>query len=343
MKLKTEVNKPVSLLYEEEYLLLQNREKIISSLKEVPVLFDPEQAQQTFKEAGVFFQGQIKKDFEQLIDFNKKITDERRSYLQEELCEIENKLKKINLALDAVSKQPGEKTMTARRYAEHFRKAEASLHTYNYLLSNNFVIPKCIKLFEPNDFLIGAVEHSIASIESFINHLGFIFIDSWSGLERMNFWKQYKKVIETLKNLGISVDHIVEEPFNKFEEYRESIRNEHHHVKSSKHDANIIKRNEALEFKEDCEESYNMMNCWIKITEEIATNACNKTKQFIEYFQNEFQSKYFCSYSMAEILKRNDLIKLSSDDIRCDLLRRYINDPLNPLVLVSGEYSLKYK
>ena len=44
----------------------------------------------------MLFRGQIKKDFDQLISFNKAITGERRSYLAEDLAEIDEELKKIN-------------------------------------------------------------------------------------------------------------------------------------------------------------------------------------------------------------------------------------------------------
>ena len=67
----------------------------VQSLEDDQILFDPESAEKIFKEAGVFFSGQIKKDFQQLIAFNKAITDERRGYLEKELAETEDAIKKI--------------------------------------------------------------------------------------------------------------------------------------------------------------------------------------------------------------------------------------------------------
>jgi uncharacterized protein YydD (DUF2326 family) len=89
----------------QRYSLNQNKKKILSSLKEVQILFNPDDASKLFEEAGVFFQGQIKKDFQQLIAFNKAITDERRAYLLEEKDEIETELKRINDELDRLGKQ----------------------------------------------------------------------------------------------------------------------------------------------------------------------------------------------------------------------------------------------
>src|SRR3546814_14320873 len=55
--------------------------------------------------AGVLFKGQVKKDFQQLIAFNRAITDERRGYLQEERVEIEAELKRVNAELGSLGKK----------------------------------------------------------------------------------------------------------------------------------------------------------------------------------------------------------------------------------------------
>ena len=65
----------------------------------------PSEAQRLFEEAGVLFKGQIKKDFQQLIAFNRAITDERRGYLQEERAEVESELKRVNAELNSLGKK----------------------------------------------------------------------------------------------------------------------------------------------------------------------------------------------------------------------------------------------
>jgi len=99
------IDERIALLNSERYSLNQNKKKILSSLEEARILFNPDDASKLFEEAGVFFQGQIKKDFQQLIAFNKAITDERRTYLLEERDEIETELKRINTELDTLGKQ----------------------------------------------------------------------------------------------------------------------------------------------------------------------------------------------------------------------------------------------
>jgi uncharacterized protein YydD (DUF2326 family) len=100
-----ELDTRIAELNAERYSLNQNRRKILTSLEEDQILFNPDEAQELFKEAGVLFKDQIKKDFEQLISFNRAITNERRGYLQEERAEIEAQLKTINSELTALGKR----------------------------------------------------------------------------------------------------------------------------------------------------------------------------------------------------------------------------------------------
>lgn len=99
------VDEGIAELNARRYSLNQNRKKIQSSLGEDQILFKPEEAERLFLEAGVLFQGQVKKDFQQLIAFNSAITEERRGYLKEEFVEIERELKDVNSQLDALGEK----------------------------------------------------------------------------------------------------------------------------------------------------------------------------------------------------------------------------------------------
>lgn len=104
-QLVDEIDERIATLNAERYSLNQNRKKILASLEEDQILFNPDEAQRLFNEAGVLFKGQIKRDFEQLIAFNRAITDERRRYLQEERGEIEIELKRVNAELNTLGKR----------------------------------------------------------------------------------------------------------------------------------------------------------------------------------------------------------------------------------------------
>ena len=79
-------------LNDEVYRLEQLRKRIDESLHERSIAFDPKTAQNLFKEAGVVFDGQLKKDFEQLIEFNRAITSERRQALVEQRVQVEESI-----------------------------------------------------------------------------------------------------------------------------------------------------------------------------------------------------------------------------------------------------------
>lgn len=107
-QLVDDIDVKIASLNAERYSYNQTKKKIISSLEEDQILFNPDEAQRLFEEAGVLFKGQIKKDFQQLIDFNRAITDERRGYLQEEREEVEAELKRINAKLNFLGKKRSE-------------------------------------------------------------------------------------------------------------------------------------------------------------------------------------------------------------------------------------------
>lgn len=104
-QLVDDIDTRIAALNSQRYSLNQSKKKIIASLEEDQILFNPEEAQRLFKEADVLFSGQIKKDFDQLIAFNRAITDERRGYLQEERAEIEAELKTIGAELNTFGKR----------------------------------------------------------------------------------------------------------------------------------------------------------------------------------------------------------------------------------------------
>lgn len=107
-QLVDKVDDRIAQLNQRRYSLTQNRKKVVASLEEDQILFDPDDASELFREAGVLFSGQIKRDFQQLIAFNKAITDERRGYLVEERAEIEADLKTINSELNTLGKRRSE-------------------------------------------------------------------------------------------------------------------------------------------------------------------------------------------------------------------------------------------
>jgi uncharacterized protein YydD (DUF2326 family) len=103
-----DLDQTIARLNGRRYTLQANRKKIDLSIKEDQILFSPDEAQALFAQAGVLFAGQIKKDFEQLLAFNRAITDERRIYLEEERAEIDAEVKAIGAELNTLGKRRSE-------------------------------------------------------------------------------------------------------------------------------------------------------------------------------------------------------------------------------------------
>jgi len=101
-ELVDDVDQRIAFLNSRRYSLGQNKKKILASLGDDQILFNPDDAQRLFQEVGILFAGQIKKDYQQLIAFNRALTGERRQYLLEERDEIDAELKSINAELTSL-------------------------------------------------------------------------------------------------------------------------------------------------------------------------------------------------------------------------------------------------
>ena len=102
------VEHQISALNSQRYSLQRARKRVVSSLSEEKILFDPQQAEQLFLDAGVLFEGQIKRDLKQLIAFNVAITEERREYLTGDLQGIDLEIAEVNKELTVLNRKRGE-------------------------------------------------------------------------------------------------------------------------------------------------------------------------------------------------------------------------------------------
>lgn len=93
----------VSRLNEERYRLQQKVKRIAESLEQEQIFFRPRDAERLFRESGILLGNQVKKTYDQLIEFNRQITEERRLALEEQSSEakkeiaiLEARLKSLN-------------------------------------------------------------------------------------------------------------------------------------------------------------------------------------------------------------------------------------------------------
>lgn len=87
------------------YSLRHRQKKIESSLEVNKIQFRTSEAKRIFDDAGVLFDGQIQKDFDQLVAFNNAITVERQEYLRIELVELRDELAAIDIDLQILGEK----------------------------------------------------------------------------------------------------------------------------------------------------------------------------------------------------------------------------------------------
>ncbi|MBP3439396.1 MAG: DUF2326 domain-containing protein [Sutterella sp.] len=84
----------------QRYRLTKTIKQIEMSLAQGNFSFDLPSAEQVFNEMQILFAGQIKKDFEDLISFNKDISLEREKYLKIDLSNKKSELDRLNQEID---------------------------------------------------------------------------------------------------------------------------------------------------------------------------------------------------------------------------------------------------
>lgn len=94
-KLVDNIDDNIVALNAQLYQLEGRKQRLEDSLKPTRILFDTKEADALFKEAGVLFSDQLKRDFNQLIKFNEAINQERNEYLA-------NDLKKTNIRIEEI-------------------------------------------------------------------------------------------------------------------------------------------------------------------------------------------------------------------------------------------------
>jgi len=76
------LNDRIATLNDELFYAENSEKRITKSLEEDNIIFNPDEAAHLFKEAGVIFEGQIKKEFSDLIQFHRSISEERKFYIR---------------------------------------------------------------------------------------------------------------------------------------------------------------------------------------------------------------------------------------------------------------------
>ena len=201
-QLVEDIDERIASLNAERYSLNQNKKRILISLEEDQILFNPDEAQHLFEEVGVLFNGQIKKDFQQLIAFNRAITDERRSYLQEERVEIETELKRVNTELNTLGKKRSEK-LSFLNETDFFSK-------YKQIADEMVTLRADITSLERQRKFVHALQELRADIRALTEECGHLQTQVESDVEKQN--SNQESLFSTIR---LFFSEIVEEVINR--------------------------------------------------------------------------------------------------------------------------------
>lgn len=99
-----EIERSISELNSRDYALNYDLERVKSSIANLPS-FDLDQLKKIYEEVSIYFPDNLARSFDDLYQFNVKVTRERNHYLREQAQEIEDELRSIRQRLQELDKQ----------------------------------------------------------------------------------------------------------------------------------------------------------------------------------------------------------------------------------------------
>ena len=99
-----DIETQIAELNSREYSLTFDFEKMKQSLKSVP-MFDIEQLKQIYAEVKIYFPDNIAHSYEDLLQFNIKVTQERNKYLREQMEVLDEEIKNVRIQLNELNGQ----------------------------------------------------------------------------------------------------------------------------------------------------------------------------------------------------------------------------------------------
>lgn len=162
----------IAALNEETYRLSQLVKKLDESLAEDKILLNTRDAAALFNQAGVAFAGQLRRDFDQLIEFNRAITIERQAYLLEERSNAEARLKEISPQLGDLQLERSklfeylEGSDTIAKYKELSSRLVASRAQIETLVRRRDAISRLLELRQQQRQISERCNHLLTKIEN---------------------------------------------------------------------------------------------------------------------------------------------------------------------------------
>lgn len=115
------------------YYLTTNLKKLRRAESKQPTTFNISKTEQLFKEAGIMLGEQIKKSYEQLLEFNRKITVERTGFVKQQTLDLEHQLIDISSRLTELNTQKSQRVsfLTSTNTFEKYKEVSTRLVIIN--------------------------------------------------------------------------------------------------------------------------------------------------------------------------------------------------------------------
>ncbi|MFH0892462.1 MAG: DUF2326 domain-containing protein [Candidatus Falkowbacteria bacterium] len=149
-KLIEETELKISRLNSERYRLDFEIQRIQESLKN-NITFDINEVEEVFKQAKIFFPNELKKNYEDLLNFNIRLSAERSKYLREDLKANIECIEKINRELKNINQE--------KDYVLAFLRNTDTFSKYKSLQNDVFKIDEQINQFKLKLESLGTAEN----------------------------------------------------------------------------------------------------------------------------------------------------------------------------------------
>jgi uncharacterized protein YydD (DUF2326 family) len=132
-------------LNSEHYTLKYEINKVENSLNHEVDHIDMEDINELYEEVKIYFPNELLMEYNQLLNFNKEITDERNQFLEKNLIELKEKLKKTELSLKSLENEKSilfvditEKTTYEKfkKYQKDLSRTQADIYILENKLNN---------------------------------------------------------------------------------------------------------------------------------------------------------------------------------------------------------------
>lgn len=132
-ELSENIDSEIEELNRIRYYLTTNLKKLRRAESKQPTTFNISKTEQLFKEAGVMLGEQVKKSYEQLLEFNRKITVERTGFVKQQALDLEHQLIDISSRLTELNTQKSQRVsfLTSTNTFEKYKEVSTRLVIIN--------------------------------------------------------------------------------------------------------------------------------------------------------------------------------------------------------------------